>query len=125
MEVPALGSAQARLREDLRKQEAPEAAEAVTAFLIWITPDGRYVMSTDLGYPVTAGRAPTRQEVIAACEVTAGDMRRQAQTEELTMNILGNLSRMQADPQYHMAIEQARAQAGAAAAAAANGNALR
>ena len=121
MPVPELGSAAAKVRNQMRQLDdaAPEAIEAVTAFLVWITPDGRYIMDTDLDRPVTADRKPTKHEVIAACACVSNDMRRQMQTEEVTMNVLGNLSRMQADPNYHMMLAQARAQAETAAAVAA------
>lgn len=120
VDVPVLGSGAAKLREDMRtQQEAPALIDAVTAFLVYITPDGRYIMDTDLDSPVTTARTPTRHEIIAACANVSNDTRRQMQSEEVTMTILGNLSRMQADPNYHMAVEQARAQASAAAAAAA------
>lgn len=118
MEVPVLGQDAARVREGVRQQEAPQVIEAVTAFLVCITPDGRYIMETDLDVPVTADRLPTRHEVIAACQVIASDTLRRTQTEELTMNILGNFSRMQTDPQYLSMVAMARAQAEAATAAA-------
>ena len=119
MDVPALGSAAARLRQDQRKQaEALEAIEAVTAFLVYLTSEGRYVMDVNLDSPVTAERTPARHEVVAGCQNIADDLRRQAQTEEITMNVLGNFTRMQTDPQFHAMIASARAQAEAAAAVA-------
>lgn len=115
MEVPTLGQSAAKMREESRTLETPGPTEAVTAFLVYVTSDGRYIMDTDLDADLIAARQPTRHEVIAACECVAADIRRQTQTEELTMTILGNLSRMMSDPQYHLMVDQARQAAVAAA----------
>jgi hypothetical protein len=121
MEVPALGPAAAKLRAGLREQpHAGPAApvEAVTAFLVYVTADGRYVLETSLDAQVTASRPPTRDEVIGACQKVADDMRRQAQSEEITVNVLGNISRMLSDPGFHALVTRARTEAEAAAAIA-------
>jgi hypothetical protein len=119
MQVPELGSGAAKVRTQMRQQETePETAEAVTAFLVYITPEGRVIMDANLDAPVTALRPPSRHEIIGACRNVANDVARQMQTEEVTMNILGNLSRMQADPNYQAMVAEAQAQARAAAAAA-------
>lgn len=120
MELPALGASAAKQREQLRiSEQAPdEPIAAVTAFLVYVTPEGRYAFDPDLDRPVIAERPPTRGDIVAACTNVLTDITRQAQTEELTMNVLGNLSRMQADPNYHAMIEQARVQAAAAVQAA-------
>lgn len=122
MELPALGSDAARVREQSRRQEqAPdEPVAAVTGFIVYITPDGRYLMDADINKPVTVQRPPSRDEITATCGNIRAAVLAQAQTEATTMTVLGNMSRMQADPQYQMMLDQARTQALAAAAAAAN-----
>lgn len=118
-EIPALVSSAAKARQQVRQHEEPEGPiEAVTAFLVYVTPEGACIMDVNIDLPLTVERPPTRHEVIGACENVKADIDRQMATEQVTMNVLGNLSRMQADPQYHIMLSQARAQAEAAAAAA-------
>lgn len=116
MDIPALGAAAAKLREQVRAQESPQAVDAVTAFIVYITADGRYLTAADLDAPVTSERPPTRQEIIAACEAVSSEIKRLNQTEEVTMNVLGNLGRMLGDPNFHMLLTQARQQGEAAVA---------
>lgn len=120
MEVPALGSSEAKARDNLRRsQEEPDEPVAVaTAFLVYITDDGRCVMDSNLSAAIIPDRAPSKHEVIGACENVINDLRLQMQTEAITMNVLGNLSRMQADPNYHAMVAQAQQQARAAAVVA-------
>lgn len=120
MPIPELGTAAARAREGTRKQQdAPaEPLPVTTAFLVCVTSDGRFILDTNIDTPVIPDRNPTRQEVIAACTNIIADLNRQAAVEETTMNVLGNFSRMQADPQYQAMLAAARTQAEAAATVA-------
>jgi hypothetical protein len=120
VELPALGADAAKIRQQARQQEqAPdEPVAAITAFLVYLTPEGRYLMEADLDRPLTTERPPTRGDITAGCQNVLDDARRQAQTEEITMNVLGNFSRMMSDPNYHAMVEQARTQAAVAMGAA-------
>ena len=119
MDIPVLGSDAARARNQIRAQETPEVIEAVTAFIIYATPDGRYLPEFSLDAPLTVSRPPTRHDVTAGCAVVAAEAALGAQVEATTANVLGNLARMQGDPNYHAMLEGARAQAQAAMDAAA------
>lgn len=122
MDVPVLGSGHAKAREQVRQAEqVPAVIEAATAFVIYVTPDGRFLPETDLDAPVTITRPPTRHDILAGCAVVAGDIRLQMQTEAVTANVLMNFARMQGDPNYHAMLAETRAQAEAAARVAAGG----
>jgi len=119
MTVPLLGSSAAQARQQQRQAaETPAVTEAVTAFIICVMPDGSYRPEYDLDAAVTTERLPTRHEVIAGCEVVASSAKLDMVTEAVTMNVVGNLGRMQSDPNYHAMIAQAREQAAAAMQAA-------
>lgn len=119
MPVPVLGSSAAKMRDVQRTAaETPAVIEAVTAFIVYATPDGRYLPEYDLDAPLTVTRPPTRHEVIAGCEIVTADTRLQMQTEAVTANVLMNFARMQGDPNYHAMLAETRAQAEAAMHAA-------
>lgn len=122
MTIPLLGSDAAKARSQVRQAEqVPAVIEATTAFIVYVTPDGRFLPEFNLDAAITAERPPTRHEVIAACAVIAGDTRLQMQTEAVTANVLMNFARMQGDPNYHAMLAETRAQAEAASRAAAGG----
>lgn len=120
MDVPLLGQSAAKARDDVRKHaDEPRIIEAVTAFRVLITPDGRCLMEPDPDAEVITERAPTSHDVISACTAVITDVTRMMLVQDTVVTVLGNMSRMHADPQYQQLIEQAREQARIAAAAAA------
>ena len=67
MEVPLLGQAPAG-------DKTPEFIEAKTAFLIYITEDGKVAVSTDLNAPIVTERAPTQNELWSAVATIKKDI---------------------------------------------------
>lgn len=62
---------------DQRPQELPEVVEARSAFLVFITDDGLYGVSSDINIPITTKRPATQPEIKAALSVTLDTMNNQ------------------------------------------------
>lgn len=51
-----------------KKDDVPAIEEAVTAFIVYQRPDGRWLTTGDLNYPVAPQRQPTPDDVIAGAQ---------------------------------------------------------
>jgi hypothetical protein len=67
-EVPNLAQQAAQARAQQQEQaRAPKVVEAVTAFVVYVLPDGRVGSTADLDQAITKQRDPGAEEVAYAC----------------------------------------------------------
>lgn len=77
-DIPLLGQ-----NNSEKSEESAEVQNVRTAFMVYITEDGQYILDTDINSPIVPERVPSRDEIFAACQVVQKDM----QTQEMLENI--------------------------------------
>lgn len=81
----ALDDARAALEDGTAELAAPEPLPCVTAFIVYMLPDGRWQVADDLDVPLVPDRKPHGDDFTAGCATTMRDV----QTQE-TISTFGN-----------------------------------
>lgn len=110
-DIPLLGQNKTQAP---KQPEAPEIIEAVTAFVVYLTPDGRVMADVDLNAPITAQRPPTFDDMYGMCanvmkDVTNTDSA--MKTAQATINGQLQVQAQMQQAQQNAQIQQALAEA--------------
>lgn len=105
MDAPMLSQQAARART------APEpevkAIEAVTAFVVLVTPEGQIVASPDIKTPLNVSRPPTEEEIEMACSKIAHQfslMQSAQMTAQLVVNTMLQAGQQMASQQMNQKV---------------------
>lgn len=73
-EEKALEDAHAALEGDTAEALPPEPVECVTAFVVYLLPNGQWQVSDDLDVPLVPGRKPHGDDFTSGCATTMRDV---------------------------------------------------
>lgn len=106
-EIPLLGQ---KKPEEPKAPEVPEIVPAVTAFIVYMTEDGRVLVDANLDSPIAAQRPPTFDDIYGMCSNTLKDVQNTdaaIKSANAVLNGMMQINKQMAEAQQSAQIQEA------------------